>query len=280
MVHLLVIASRGLLWLFRFKAGETDRITEDDVESVITMVHKEGFIQEPKARMLVAVLDLDAVPVRKVCTRLRTWMSCRWRAPSTTSHDTIATKTYTRYPVYEEDRDNIVGYIHIRDIWAYIDRRGEFSIRDILHGGLFHPGHQALLKQLIDFQKKRQHMAIVVDEYGTVKGGITLEDIIEEITGDITAEHDVLSAHVIPVPDGYIIRGNIGLRDLGRYMDRDFPEDYDTLSGLIYEQLDRIPAEGDVVTWQDITLNVERMRGNRVSRVRITLARPEQADNP
>jgi CBS domain containing-hemolysin-like protein len=134
----------------------------------------------------------------------------------------------------------------------------------------FIPDTKSILKQLIDFQTQRLHMAFIVDEFGTVKGAITLEDIIEEITGDIIDEHDAILAHVIPVGEkSYIVTGSISLRDLGKYIDREFPEEYDTLSGLIFELLDRIPEEGDKVAWQDMQFKVERMRGNRVSRVRI-----------
>ena len=127
------------------------------------------------------------------------------------------------------------------------------------------PETKSVLTQLIDFQQMRLHMAFVVDEYGTVKGAITLEDIIEEITGDIIDEHDVIYAPVVPLgANSYLVRGNISLRDLSRYLDREFPEEFDTLSGLI-------PDEGEAVVWREMSLRIERMRGNRISRVRIVI---------
>jgi putative hemolysin len=272
-VHLLAMASRGILALFRFKVEDQDNIlTEEDIESVITMGHREGFIQEPKAKMMVAIMDMDSVQVRKCMLPMN---DLEFISLDSTFEDvvrTITTKNHSRYPVYEGERDNILGYIHIRDLWRAIDRREVFRVQDIIREAHFIPDTKSILKQLVDFQKQRLHMAFIVDEFGTVKGAITLEDIIEEITGDIIDEHDAILAHIIPVGDkSYNVTGNISLRDLGRYIDREFPEEYDTLSGLIYELLDRIPEEGDKVAWQDMQFKVERMRGNRVSRVRIVI---------
>ncbi|HPA85309.1 MAG TPA: CNNM domain-containing protein [Deltaproteobacteria bacterium] len=276
LARLLSLASRALLSLFHFKQEGADRLTEEDVESVITMGHKEGFIQEPKAKMLVAVMDMDTVPVKKIMIPLSDMEFIPVESSFEDIRKTIASKNYSRYPVYEGERDNIIGYLHIRDLWRYVDSPEDFRIRDSLREAYFIPETKPILKQLIDFQQMRLHIAFVVDEYGTVKGGITLEDIIEEITGDIVDEHDIILAHVIPVGErSFIITGNIGLRDLGRSIDREFPEEYDTLSGLIYELLDRIPEEGDKVVWQDMQFRIERMRGNRISRVRVTIRKDE-----
>ncbi len=107
---------------------------------------------------------------------------------------------------------------------------------------------------------------------GTVKGGITLEDIIEEITGDIADEHDIVRPPIVPVTArAFVVTGNMSLLDLERTIDRKFPEDYDTLSGLIYAQLDRIPEEGDTVAFEGMQFRIERMRGNRIVRVRVTM---------
>jgi putative hemolysin len=276
LAHLMSLASRVLLSMFGFKQEGSDRLTEEDVESVITMGHKEGFIQEPKAKMLVAVMDMDTVPVKKIMIPLSDMEFIPVESSFEDIRRIIASKNYSRYPVYEGERDNILGYLHIRDLWRYVETPEAFRMRDALREAHFIPETKPILKQLIDFQQMRLHIAFIVDEYGTVKGGITLEDIIEEITGDIIDEHDIILAHVIPVGErSFIITGNIGLRDLGRSIDREFPEEYDTLSGLIYELLDRIPEEGDKVVWQDMQFRIERMRGNRISRVRVTIRKEE-----
>jgi putative hemolysin len=270
--QVLVMASRGFLRLMRFDMEKDESLTEEDVGSVISMGHKEGFIAEPKAKMLVAIMDMDSIPVKKIMLPLN---EMEFISIDSTFNDlvkTITTKNYSRYPVYEERRDNILGYLHIRDMWKYVDSKEDFRINNCLREAHFIPETKSILKQLIDFQQMHVHMAFVVDEYGTVKGGIALEDIIEEITGDIIDEHDVVLAPVIPLSENtFIVIGNISLIDLERYIDKKFPEDFDTLSGLIFELLDRIPDEGDQVIWEDMKFKVERMRGNRISRVRITI---------
>lgn len=270
--QVLVMASRGFLRLLRFDMEKDESLTEEDVGSVISMGHKEGFIAEPKAKMLVAIMDMDSIPVKKIMLPLN---EMEFISIDSTFNDVvkiITSKNYSRYPVYKERRDNILGYLHIRDMWKYVDSKENFRISNCLREAHFIPETKSILKQLIDFQQMHVHMAFVVDEYGTVKGGIALEDIIEEITGDIIDEHDVVLAPVIPLSENtFIVMGNISLIDLERYIDKKFPEDFDTLSGLIFELLDRIPDEGDQVIWEDMKLKVERMRGNRISRVRITI---------
>jgi putative hemolysin len=270
--QLLVVASRGFLALLGFDMDKDESLTEEDVGSVISMGHKEGFIAEPKAKMLIAIMDMDSLPVKKIMLPLNEMEFLSIDSTFDEVAETITNKNYSRYPVYEERRDNILGYLHIRDMWKFVNAKDTFKMKDCIREAHFIPETKSILKQLIDFQQMHIHMAFVVDEYGTVKGGIALEDIIEEITGDIIDEHDVILTPVVPVSENsYIVMGNISLIDLERYIDKEFPKEYDTLSGLIYEQLDRIPDEGDQVIWQDMKFSVERMRGNRISRVRLTL---------
>jgi CBS domain containing-hemolysin-like protein len=278
--QLLVVASRGFLALLRFDMEKDEALTEEDVGSVISMGHKEGFIAEPKAKMLIAIMDMDSLPVKKIMLPLNEMEFLSIDSTFEEVVETITNKNYSRYPVYEERRDNILGYLHIRDLWKFVDAKNTFRMKDCIREAHFIPETKSILKQLIDFQQMHIHMAFVVDEYGTVKGGIALEDIIEEITGDIIDEHDVILAPVVPVSENsYIVMGNISLIDLERYIDKEFPKEYDTLSGLIYEQLDRIPEEGDQVIWQDMKIRVERMRGNRISRIRLTINEPPKAPN-
>ncbi|MGC9324268.1 MAG: HlyC/CorC family transporter [Desulfomonilia bacterium] len=277
LAQVLVKTSRGILSVLGFTAVKAEAMTEEDVGSVISMVYKEGFIAEPKARMLAAILDMDSVPVKKVMLPLNQMEFIPLESGFSDIVKVITTKNFTRYPVYKDSKDNIMGYLHIRDIWRYIDSKDSFRVSDCLREAHFVPETKSILKQLIDFQQMHVHMAFVVDEYGTVKGGITLEDIIEEITGDIIDEHDSIRSPVVPVSEkSFIVMGSIGLRDLEREINRSFPQEFDSLSGLIYHLLDRIPDEGDTVVWQDLLFRIERMRGNRISRVRLTVQNEEK----
>jgi putative hemolysin len=270
--QMLTKIAKGFLLVFGMKIGKVEDFTEKDVESVLTMGHKEGFIPEAKAKMLIAIMDMDTVPVRKVMLPLNEMM---FISADSTFDDvvmTVTTKNHSRYPVYKDRKDNIVGYLHIKDIWPFIKKRSGFVVKDNMREAHFVPETKSILTQLIDFQNMHLHMAFVVDEYGTVKGGITLEDIIEEITGDIADEHDIIRPPLVPVSGkSFIVTGSMSLLDLERAIGQEFPSDYDTLSGLIYGELDRIPEEGDALTYGNMQLKVERMRGNRIVRVKVTM---------
>jgi putative hemolysin len=271
-VRLLNLISTGVAGLLGVDMTKIDSVTEKDIGSAIVVGTKDGFIKEPKAKMLMGILDMESVPVRKAMIPIHDVDAISIDASFDKIVETAVRKNYSRYPVYEGAIDNILGYFHIRDAWQYIDRREQFTVRSGLREAHFVPETKSVLKQLIDFQQGHIHMAFVVDEFGTVKGVITLEDIIEEITGDITDEHDAVLATVVPVgTHSFLVRGNIGLRDLGRFIAHDFPDDVDTLSGLIYSVLDRIPEEGETVRWNDLSMRVERMRGNRITRVRVSI---------
>jgi putative hemolysin len=272
LAQVLTAASKGFLSLFGFKMGKIEDLTEEDVGSVISMGHKEGFIPEAKAKMLVGIMDMDAIPVRKVMLPLNEMVFISVNSAFDDVVQTVTTRNHSRYPVYKDRKDNIVGYLHIKDIWPFIKKRSEFVVKDTMREAHFVPETKSILTQLIDFQNMHLHMAFVVDEYGTVKGGITLEDIIEEITGDIADEHDIIRPPLVPVSGkSFIVTGSMSLLDLERSIGHEFPSDYDTLSGLIYARLDRIPEEGDTVMFEDMQLKIERMRGNRIVRVRVTM---------
>jgi putative hemolysin len=265
--------SMGIVRLFGVRPDKHDHnFTEDDIGSAIFVGHKDGFIAPPKAKMLLNVIDLDSLPVRKALIPLGDVTSL---SADCTLDEIIridAEENYTRYPVYDGEPENIIGYFHTRDAWPCLDKRETFSLRERMREAIFVPETKSMLKQLMDFQKTHSHMTFVVDEFGTVKGIITLEDIIEEITGDISDEHDQPVEGIMPVGQHtYIVKGSTPLRDIGRIVDRDFPEDVDTIAGLIYSQLDRIPHEGESIEWENMRLGIERMKGNRIIKVRITI---------
>ena len=273
-VRVFTLLARAVLMLFGLKPGKHPEFSEEDVGAVISMGHKEGFLPASKAKMMAAIMDLDEVPVRKVMVPLGDVVLISMDSTFDEIIKVIATKSFSRYPVYHDSPDNIVGYLHIRDIWAHLDRREAFHVKDCLREAHFVPETKSIFTQLVDFQNMRLHMAFVVDEYGTVKGGITLEDIIEEITGDIADEHDIVRPPIVPVSGtSFVVTGSISLLDLERTIEHEFPDDFDSLSGLIYAQLDRIPEEGDTVTFDGMQFRIERMRGNRIVRVRVTMSK-------
>jgi len=278
LVNMLNFMSMGMAKLFGVDPdSHGQNITEEDIGSAIYVGHKDGVINEPKAKMLMNVIDIDTVPIRKSLIPLSDVVCL----PVNTSLDDIirlvTEEEYARYPVFDGEPDNIIGYFHTRDAWRFFDKKKAFLLKNNLREAFFVPETKSLSKQLIDFQKTHSHLAFVVDEFGSVKGIITLEDIIEEITGNIADEHDIAMDDIIPVGHmAFIVEGSTSLRDLKRVIDRDFPENVDTLAGFIYSKLERIPREGETFEWEDLRFIIERMRVNRIMKVRVIIRQFDQ----
>ena len=189
---------------------------------------------------------------------------------------------YTRIPLYRDDPDNIVGVLHakalLRDLHAHEDRVEELDILQLAAKPWFIPETTTLLDQLQAFRTRREHFAIVVDEYGAVMGIVTLEDILEEIVGSIEDEHDVAVPGVRRQPDGsYIISGTATLRDLNRELEWNLPDDNAvTLAGLVLHEARRIPEPGQVFTFYGFRFEILRRQRNQISSVRV---KPPQAEN-
>jgi len=173
-VRLLNLISKAIAVLLGVDMSKIDRVTEQDIGSAIVVGTKDGFIKESKAKMLMGILDMESVPVRKAMIPIHDVDAIPVDASFDKIVETAVRKNYSRYPVYEGTIDNILGYFHIRDAWQYIDRREQFTVRSGLREAHFVPETKSVLKQLIDFQQGHIHMAFVVDEFGTVKGVITL----------------------------------------------------------------------------------------------------------
>jgi len=185
---------------------------------------------------------------------------------------------YTRYPVYEGDLDHIIGAVHVKDLLrAARENPDDFDIRTIVRDCLVVPENKPIEQILREFQKRKLQMAIVIDEWGSVEGLITIEDIIEELVGEIQDEFDEGEAEIEEIGDGvYAIDGRIPITDVNEYFGLDLPhEDFDTIGGYILGVLGRPPEPGDTVEVDGVILQVKSVDGPRVSM--LTLKRKEDA---
>ncbi len=185
---------------------------------------------------------------------------------------------YTRYPVYEGDVDHVLGAVHVKDLFrAAKEDGGTFDIESLIRECLVVPETKRIEEILREFQKRKLQMAIVIDEWGSVEGLITIEDVLEEIVGEIQDEFDEDKASIEPLGnDSYAIDGRIPIIEVNQYFDLDLPhEDFDTIGGYILGSLGRPPEAGDVVEAEDTTLRVKSVDGPRVSM--LTLQRGDAA---
>jgi len=183
---------------------------------------------------------------------------------------------YTRIPVYQDTIDDIVGILHIKDLLGYSlrgERSGEFSLQALLRPPLVVPETKNLSSLFREMQKGRMQLAVVVDEYGGTAGIATIEDMLEEIVGNITDEFDEEDQQIVLLPDGdYLVSGDTPLSDIEDVLDIDLPdEDYDTIAGFIIHLLDRIPDESETpeVTYGNVVVKVESIEDKWIHKIRI-----------
>jgi putative hemolysin len=185
----------------------------------------------------------------------------------------VETTRFTRFPVYHGSLDNVLGILHGKDLMPYLHHSKTFRLSHLLRKPVFLPDSARLNNAIRILQSAQTHLGIVVDEHGGVEGIVTLEDLIEQIVGEIQDEHDVEVDEIIPQPDGsYLVDAGISVRDLNERLSFGVPEDghYVTLAGFILTRTGRVPSEGDEVEFENATYRVEQMVGRRIMKVRLT----------
>ena len=244
---------------------------------------------EPELRqerqMLQSILDLDDVGVEAIMTHRQTvTMIDIDDSPADIVNQALASP-FTRLPLYKGDPDNIVGILHakalLREVHTIGDQLEDVDFSSLAANPWFIPDTTTLLDQLQAFRAKREHFAIVVDEYGAFKGIVTLEDILEEIVGSIEDEHDIAVSGVRPQTDGtYVISGTVTLRDLNREFEWHLPDDQAaTLAGLLLHASRRIPESGQVFTFYGYRFEILRRHRNQITSICVTPPAPVSDDN-
>jgi Mg2+/Co2+ transporter CorB len=258
----------------------------DEIRGQVDLLHAEGAVVKSERDRLGGLLDLGELDVSDVMVHRTNMRSINAAEPPDKIVDEILASPYTRMPLWEGEPENIVGIVHTKDVLRLMRAvRGDASkidVRSVATEPWFVPDTTSVNNQLNAFLKRKAHFALVVDEYGEVQGLVTLEDILEEIVGDIADEHDVALQGVRPQPDGSVnVDGSVPIRDLNRAMDWDLPDDEaTTIAGLVIHEARIIPDAGQAFTFHGFRFQVLRKTRNRITALRITpLARlkPEQA---
>jgi len=240
-------------------------------------VHAEAEEVREERRMLRSILDLNDVEVGEVMTHRRSVVMLDANQPTSQLMDAILASSFTRLPLWRDQPDNIVGIIHAKDVLRAIAggmsdaMPGELDLAALAAPPWFIPESTTLLEQLQLFRQRHEHFAIVVDEYGSLMGVVTLEDIIEEIVGEITDEHDLAFPGVRPQTDGsLIINGAVTLRDLDREFEWDLPDEQaTTLAGLILHESRQIPQVGQKFRFYDFQFEILRRHRNQITSIRV-----------
>ena len=250
------------------RSPTSDRITEEEIRTAIEAGGDEGVLDQAKQDMLMGVLGLEGITVGDIMVPIRDVVVLPADADHDEVYQIIEKSQASRYPVYQGDRSDIIGFIHVRD-FLLAPSAEPFSLKKILRPPHFVPNLRSIRRQLLSFQKERSHLSIIVDEYGGVQGIVTLEDILEEIVGEISDEHDRLLSRAVKLADGsYRLEGSALIRDINRGLHIDIPEaEVRTIAGLIYKHLGRIPTPGEEVILGRYRLVVEDVRKRNIRAV-------------
>lgn len=285
-IFIIGIFSRGILFLFRIDPNAKNAtITEDELRTIVDVSHEGGILESGEKEMIYNVFDLGDVRAKDVMVPR---IHVSFADVDSTYKELIAIfkeDKFTRLPVYEDTTDNVIGTINMKDLLLF-ENKENFSVRDILREAYFTYEYKNISELLVEMRNASFNIAIVLDEYGETAGLITLEDILEEIVGEIRDEYDDHEEEFVKQLDEneYIVEGSMSLDDVNDRLNLDLDlelesADYDSLGGLIIEYLDRLPEVGDQVTIENgITLVVEALDKNRIESVHVYLPEEIQAD--
>lgn len=244
------------------------------LRGAVDLIHHEGGVEKQDRDMLGGLLDLKDLQVSDVMVHRTEMVMINADLPAEELVREVLATEYTRIPLWREKPENIIGVLHAKDLLRAIRVAGDISKVDASAIALppwFVPEMRPLSDQLKAFRRRKTHFALVVDEYGEVEGMVTLEDILEEIVGDISDEHDIVVAGVRAQPDGsVIVDGSVPIRDLNRAMDWHLPdEEATTVAGLVIHEARSIPDRGQSFTFHGFRFRVLRRERNRITALRI-----------
>ena len=267
--------SLGVIFLFGIRQSDAKRVmTEEELRTIVDVSHEDGVIESDEKEMIYNVFDLgDATAKDIMVPRVHVTF-----ADVESTYDELIEifreDKFTRLPVYKDSQNNIVGIINMKDLLLY-DKNEEFVIDRFLRKPHFTYETKSISDLLVEMKDSTFNIAIVLDEYGDMAGLITLEDILEEIVGEIHDEYDEKEDELVQkISDReYIIEGSMHLDDVNDHLNTELDsEDYDSLGGFIIEHLDRLPVAGDeVITEEGIRLIVEKLDKNRIEKVHVYL---------
>ena len=275
LIFLIDVFSKGFMFLLRVDPNaKNNAMTEDELRTIVDVSHEDGVIESEEKEMIYNVFDLGDAKAKEVMVPRVHVAFADVNSTYNELIDIFKEYKFTRLPVYEDTTDNVIGTINMKDLLLF-DNTKEFHVRDILREAYFTYEYKSISELLVEMREASLNIAIVLDEYGETAGLITLEDILEEIVGEIRDEYDENEEEFLKeiTREEFVVEGSMNLDDLNDRLDLDLSsEDYDSLGGFIIEQLDRLPEKGDEITTENgIRMVVDSLDKNRVEKVHIYL---------
>lgn len=273
--------ARGLLRLTGVSAVDESHTMHEELREAIDLHAKDGTVVKNDRDMLSGILAMQDLELADIMVHRTKMTMIDLEENPKEIVNTVLKSGHTRIPVWKDNPDNIIGVLHAKNLFAALQKHNgdaaKVDIEDILLPPWFVPDTRAIPDQLNAFLKRKSHFAIVVDEYGEVQGLVTLEDIIEEIVGDIKDEHDALASGVRPKPDGsYLVDGAVPIRDLNRAFDWTLPdEEANTIAGLVIHEARMIPEVGQAFVFHGFRFEILKKRRHQITALRMNPVKRE-----
>lgn len=271
--------SQGLMKLLHIDAGKKQAMTENELRTYVEVSHEDGVIESEEREMIYNVFDFSDAVAKDIMIPRIDMAVVSEEADYDEVMKLFQDCMYTRIPVYHEDKDNIIGLINIKD-FILVKDKAHFRIQDIRRQAYYTYEYKKTADLLMEMREKRANVAFVLNEYGATVGMITMEDLLEEIVGEIRDEYDEDEEELIQAAGerAYLVEGSMKLSDINDALGTDLEsEDYDSIGGLIIENLDRLPEDGETIeTASGITLQVKGVNQNRI--VKVLMMLPEKKE--
>jgi magnesium and cobalt exporter, CNNM family len=293
-VEAFYIVTYPLVWFLQFSANAFTRLfgiqpaaagivahTEQDIRMIVGAAEDTGVIQETEEEMLYKVFDFADKEAHEVMVPRPEVVALSVDLPTQECLASLVDSPYTRYPVYRGSLDDVLGILHVRDLFSALYARGieNVNVAELIRPVTFVPETKDLAALLADFRRTNQHMAVVVDEYGAFEGIVTLEDLLEEIVGEIEDEYDLPDESVERLDNGRIrIDGTFPIDDFNEQFGQELPqEDYHTVAGYVFGALGRVAEPGDEVVYDGLRFHVLDVDGARIERLEVEFRDEDEA---
>jgi putative hemolysin len=251
------------------------QITEEEIINIVDTAEKQGSIKKIEKRLIKNIFKFDELDAYTIGTPKTDMVAVEAKTQVKEVVKQMLSKGHSRLPIYKKDSDNIVGIVHVKDILTHIEGKDKNKpISKYMSKPYFVPDTIKVSRLLRDFQRRKGHMAIMVDEHGVITGLVTLEDVLEEIVGEIIDETDLSVPNIKKMPRGkvWIVKGKATIAEVNKKIKmRISPrEEYDSLSGFILHKLGRIPIVGDKITHNSFKITIEEKIGQRITRIKVS----------
>lgn len=271
----------GVLWVVGIKQDPRDEtvVSESDLEAMLDVSEREGIIPEDEREMIKRVFEFGDTTVKEAMVARVDMTTLPIDCSLSQLIQTFRESGHSRIPIYEESQDNIKGVVHIKDLIPHLTDNGQnFDIARFIRNTLFVPQTKQISELFSEMRHLHSHLAIAVDEYGGVSGLVTLEDILEELVGEIQDEYDEEPDQFVKLDNStYILAGDMEVEDMNEFLDTDIPsEEYDTIAGFINDKLGHLGKLGEKVTEDGLSFIVDKIKKFRITKVRVIDGRKKQ----